>query len=342
VPSRRLESLDAYQRRHRWVGFPLAVIYKFADDQGPYLTALITYYGFLSLFPLLLLMTTILGFVLQGNPDLQNDLVDSTLSELPVIGAQLRSNVTTLEGNGIGLVVGILGTLYGALGAAGATQNAFHRAWAIPRNERPNPIATRLRSILLLMMLVAGVLISSTLSSLTTGGGALGAHAGTWLAVAAVPLTTIINVALFVAAFRVLTHKAVPARYLLAGAIVAGIGWQLIQAFGTIYVGRLKGSTEAYGVFGLVLGLIAWIYLLALVLVLAAEITVVSNRRLWPRALLTPFTDAVSLTSADERAYTGYATSERHKGFETVEVDFGEPPEEEEAAPSGEGGDPKG
>jgi membrane protein len=334
VPSRRLEALDAYQRKHRWVGFPLAVIYKFADDQGPYLTALITYYGFLSLFPLLLLVTTILGFVLQGNSDLQNDLVDSTLSELPIIGSQLRNNVASLEGSGIGLFVGILGTLYGALGAAGAAQNAFHRVWAVPRNERPNPLATRLRSILLLTMLVTGVLISSTLSSLTTGGGALGAHAGTWLAMAAVPLTTVINVALFVAAFRVLTHKAVPARDLVAGAMVAGIGWQLIQAFGTLYVGSLKGSNEAYGVFGLVLGLIAWIYLLALVLVVAAEIAVVSNRRLWPRALLTPFTDRVSLTSADERAYTGYATSERHKGFETVAGDFDEPPEEE-------GGDPE-
>ena len=87
VPSRFVSSLDAYQRRHRRIGFPIAVIYKFGDDQGPYLTALITYYGFLSLFPLLLLLTTVLGFVLQDNPDLQAQLVDSTLAELPIVGS---------------------------------------------------------------------------------------------------------------------------------------------------------------------------------------------------------------------------------------------------------------
>jgi uncharacterized BrkB/YihY/UPF0761 family membrane protein len=138
------------------MGFPLAVAYKFGDDQGPYLTALITYYGFLSLFPLLLLLVTVLGFVLQGDPDLQARLVKSTLAELPIIGSQLRENVESLKGSGVGLAVGILTMLYGCLGAAGATQNAFNRAWAVPRNERPNPIALRLRSVLLLLMLGAG------------------------------------------------------------------------------------------------------------------------------------------------------------------------------------------
>ena len=147
MPSRVVESIDAYQRDHRRLGFPLAVAYKFSDDQGPYLTALITYYGFLSLFPLLLLLVTVLGFVLQGDPDLQARLVKSTLAELPIIGSQLRENVQSLKGSGVGLAVGILATLYGCLGAAGATQNAFNRAWAVPRNERPNPIALRLRSV---------------------------------------------------------------------------------------------------------------------------------------------------------------------------------------------------
>src|SRR5215217_3899270 len=111
MPSRVVESIDTYQRGHRWLGFPLAVAYKFGDDQGPYLTALITYYGFLSLFPLLLLLVTVLGFVLQGDPDLQARLVNSTLAELPIIGSQLRENVHALKGSGVALAVGILGTL---------------------------------------------------------------------------------------------------------------------------------------------------------------------------------------------------------------------------------------
>jgi len=104
---------------------------------------------------------------------------------------------------------------------------------------------------------------------------------------------------------------------------VAGVGWQLVQLLGAYFMTEvLRGRSEAYGVFGLVLGLIAWIYLLALVMVLATEINVVAARRLWPRALLTPFTDRVQLTPGDERAYTGYADSEQHKGFEVIDVGF--------------------
>ena len=117
-----------------------------------------------------------------------------------------------------------------------------------------------------------------------------------------------------------------PTRDLRVGAVAAGVGWQVVQVLGTYFVTHmLRGRSEAYGVFGLVLGLIAWIYLLALVTVLAAEINVVAQRRLWPRALLTPFTDDVQLTAADERAYTGYAGSEQHKGFEVIDVEFAPP-----------------
>src|SRR4249919_1486768 len=118
MASRAVKAIDAYQRRHRGLGFPIAVVYKFGDDQGPYLAALITYYGFLSLFPLLLLLVTILGFALDGNPGLQAELLDSALAQFPVIGTQLRDNVHSLSGSGVGLAVGIVATLYGCLGAA--------------------------------------------------------------------------------------------------------------------------------------------------------------------------------------------------------------------------------
>jgi membrane protein len=236
MPSHIVAAIDAYQRRHRWLGFPLAVVYKFADDQGPYLTALISYYGFLSLFPLLLLMVTVLGYVLQGDPQLQARLVSSTIAELPIIGSQLRDNVHALKGSGIALAVGILGTLYGCLGLAGATQNAFNRAWAVPRNERPNPIALRGRSMLLLLVLGTGVIVTTGLSWLVTGAGALGATFATWLGVAAVPIATVVNVGLFLVAFRVLTASEIPWRQLRVGAVVAGIGWQVGQMLGTYLV----------------------------------------------------------------------------------------------------------
>jgi uncharacterized BrkB/YihY/UPF0761 family membrane protein len=136
-------------------------------------------------------------------------------------------------------------------------------------------------------------------------------------------------------AFRVLTAQGVPTRDLRLGAAAAAVGWQAAQLVGAYFVThKLKGTSEAYGVFGLVLGLVAWIYLLALVTVLSAEINVVVRRHLWPRALMTPFTDQVRLTQADQRAYTRYAQTERHKGFQVVDVDF--QGEDHEHAPDGE------
>jgi YihY family inner membrane protein len=319
-----LDALDRYQRTHRWLGFPLAVIYKYGDDQGGYLAALITYYGFLSIFPLLLLLLTILGFLLAGDAHLQASLVNSALAQFPVIGDTLRNQVHP-RGSGTGIAVGILGTLYGSIGAAQATQHAFNKVWAVPRNERPNPFKSRLRSLMLLGALGVGVLVTTIASGLSTGAGSYGATIATGVRIGGVLVIAVANVGLFLFAFRVLTASEVPTNCLRLGAVVAGLGWEAIQLLGTYYVTQLKGARPAYGVFGAVLGLIAWIYLLSVMTVVAAEINVVSRRRLWPRSLLTPFTDDVSLTHADKRSYTSYAETERHKSFETVDVDFDGP-----------------
>ena len=100
------ERLDRFQRKHPWAGFPLAVAYKYFDDFGAYLAALLTYYGFVSLFPLLLLLSTILGFVLSGDPSLQHEVLTSALHQFPVIGGDL-AQPKRLGGGPIGLVVGI-------------------------------------------------------------------------------------------------------------------------------------------------------------------------------------------------------------------------------------------
>jgi len=130
------ERLDDLQRRHPAAGFPLAVLYKYFDDQGGSLAALIAYYAFLSLFPLLLLLSTILGIVLVGHPGLQDQVLHSALSQFPVIGDQL-GQPKRVGGGVVGLVVGILGALYGGLGVAQALQNAMNTAWVVPRNSRP-------------------------------------------------------------------------------------------------------------------------------------------------------------------------------------------------------------
>jgi YihY family inner membrane protein len=329
-----VDRLDDYQQRHRWLGFPLAVVYKYADDQAGYLAALITYYGFLSLFPLLLLFVTILGFVLNGNPELQQRVLGSALQQFPIIGTQLRENVHSLRGSGAGLVVGVLVSLYGGLGVAQATQAALNRVWSVPRNERPNPLLSRARGLLVLLLMGTGVIVTTVLSALGAAGAEYGTDIGMGARVLATALSVAANVVLFVVAFRLMTAREIGTRDVLLGAVCAAVGWQVLQSLGVYYVAsHLKGATEVYGLFGLVLGLVLWIYVEAVIVVLSAEINVVRARRLWPRALLTPFTDDVELTRADERAYTGYADSERHKGFEEVDVSFNNPPGRDQAAP---------
>jgi membrane protein len=329
-----LARLDAFQRRHRWAALPLAVAYKFADDQGGYLAALITYYGFLSLFPALLLLVTITGYVLAGDPVAQQQLIDTAVARLPVIGTQIQHNLSSLEGNGVALAVGVVGLLYGVLGVGQALQLTFNRAWAVPRNRRPNPFRSRLRSAGLVGLAGAGLVLTSGLTGVATATSTLDSHVADAVRALLLCGAAILNVLLYVAAFRLLTAREVSARDLLPGALFAAIGWQLLQALGTTYVERVVArSSDVYGVFGVVLGLIAWIYLTATLAVLAAELNVVRACRLWPRSLLAPFTDDSALTPADRRAYVSYAQMTRFKSRENIDVSFA-PQQREESQPS--------
>jgi membrane protein len=319
--------VDDYQRRHGWAGLPLAVLYKFADDQGTYLSAQITYYGFVALFPLLLLLATILGYALHGNEHLQRQVLDSTLAQFPVIGDQITANIRSFHGSVAGLVIGIAGCVYGGLGIVQAVQNTLNKVWGVPRNSRLNPVRARLRSLLLLAFGGASVIVTTVLTALGAAADAYGASLGDGVRVLVTAAAVALNVALFIVAFKVLTARAVTVREIRVGAVAAAVIWQALQLAGALLLGhKLKGATATYGLFAIVLGLLAWIYLGAVTTVICAEFNAVRAGQLWPRALLTPFTDTAELTPADQRAYTAYAKTEQHKSFESIDVSFGTPP----------------
>jgi membrane protein len=288
------QRLDRFQRRHPVVEFPLAVLYKYVDDSGAYLAALIAYYGFVSFFPLLLLMSTVLGFVLVGDPHLQQQVLNSALHQFPVVGAQL-SDPKRIGGGTVGLVVGVLGSIYGGLGVAQAAQYAMNTAWRVPRNSRPNPFKARLRSLWLLA--TAGVAVIATTALSAVGASGAGSF-GVALRVLVLAASVALNAAVFVYAFRIATARDLTIREVAPGALIAAVIWQLLQSFGVLYVDHVvKHASATNGVFALVLGLIAFLYLTAVVLVLCVEINVVRVDTLHPRSLLTPFTDNVSLTA---------------------------------------------
>ncbi|MFC9440541.1 YihY/virulence factor BrkB family protein [Nocardia sp. NPDC057030] len=304
------------------MGFPLAVIYKFIDDQGGYLAALITYYAFVSLFPLLLILTTVLSVLLEADPHLQQRILDSALSQFPVIGDQI-SRPERLSGGTAGLVAGIAIAAFGGLGVSVAVQNAMNVAWAVPVNQRPNPFMVRVRGLIGLVILGPLILGAAVLSQV---GAAWRIGFGfAWLLVLA---SVVVNAGLFAMAFKWATVRSISWRQVVPGAVVAAVAWQLLQRFGSIYVGQVVNqSSDTNGVFAVVLGLLGFLYLTSCAVVLCVEINVVRVDRLYPRALLSPFTENVRLTSGDRRTYTDQAQAQRNKDFEDITVTFGKPPE---------------
>jgi YihY family inner membrane protein len=324
------DRLDAAQQRHPVFGYPLAVLYKFIDDQGGYLSALIAYYAFVSLFPLLLLLSTVLGWVLAGHPALRDQVLHSALHEFPVIGSQL-GEPKQISGGIAGVVVGTLGALYGGLGVGVALQNAMNTVWAVPRHHRPDPLKARGRSLLLLVTVGAALLGTTVLSAISGGTGVFGLG----VKVAVFVALWVVNTAAFVTAFRISTERELTVGQVAPGAATAALGWQLLQSFGAVYVGHVvKSASATNGVFALVLGMLAFLYVTAVLVVVCAEINVVRVDHLHPRALLTQFTDNVDLTAADRDVYTGQATAQCSKGFENVEVTFDSPPHADEASRS--------
>jgi YihY family inner membrane protein len=314
--SERLHAADRFQQRHRRLSFAAAVVKKFGDDGAGQLAALIAYYGFASLFPLLLVLVTALGFVLEGDRQTQDEVVHSALGQFPIIGTQLEGNIHSLTGSPAALAIGVVGLLLGGLGVVGATQNAFNEVWHIPRKNRRNFLSWRLRGLGLLALLGLLLVVSTVAAGFVTAQttGAISLLGGIALALAS-------NLLLFFFAFRLLTAAEVQTRELIPGVIFGAVLWQILQHIGGYYVAHvIRHAKETSGLFAFVLGLLAWLYLGGQVTLLAAELNVVHARRLWPRSFVAP-----PLLDADRRALTSSAETEERVQEENVEVNFDGP-----------------
>jgi YihY family inner membrane protein len=317
-------AVDRAQRRHSVLGLPIAIFYKYVDDQGNYLAAILTYYAFIAIFPLLLLASSILGFFLQNDPDLAERILNSALANFPIVGDQL-GRPGGLQGSVTGVVVGTLAALYGSLGLGQASQNAMNVAWSVPRNRRPNPIKLRLRSLLLLLTTGAAILAITTVSALLTNTAVFGTQSNALVTWAVRLVTVLLTGAVLTLIFRIAAARR---RHLKAapGAFATAVMWQLLQIAGAWYVDRVIRHTSGMNAtFALVLGLIALIYVAAVMGVLGIEVNVVLERKLWPRALASLFVDNTDLTPADRRAYAGYARSQQHKSIGSIDVSFVDP-----------------
>lgn len=313
---------DRFQRERPAAAIPLAVAYKYFDDQGSYLAAILAYYAFTAIFPLLLIASSVLGFILQGDQSLKAQVLNSALRQFPIVGTQL-GQPAGIQGSTAAIVVGTLAALYGTNGLGQAAQNAISTTLAVPRNSRLNPLLSRLRSFVLLFVGGLTVLVVAVLSSLVSHAGALGlsdAAGVQWLLRIVSALLTAFVLAAMIplgSSGRLTLREALP------GALFTAVLWQVLQDAGSLYVQRIvTRASSMNSTFALVLGLMAFLYVATTVAVLGLELNVVLAQKLYPRALATPFTDDVDLTEADRRAYASYARAQRHKGFERIEVTF--------------------
>jgi uncharacterized BrkB/YihY/UPF0761 family membrane protein len=301
--------VDRFQQRHTTTAFSFAVVKKFGDDRGGSLAALLAYSGFVAVFPLLLVLVTVLGFLVERNAGVQKAILNSALRDFPIVGIQLRKSVHPLHGNTFGLIVGIVASVWGSMGLSQAGQLAMAEVWNIPGVNRPGFLPRLVRSLEFLGVLAVGLALTTAISA-----GAAFAP-GPWAARALAAIGTVaVNVGVYVVAFRVLT-PTIGTRDLLPGAVVGGIGWSILQVGGALLVGhQLKHASQVYGYFASVLGLISWLYLGAQLTLYAAEINVVHARRLWPRSIVQP-----PLTPADVRALDAIAEQGERRKEQVVE-----------------------
>jgi inner membrane protein YhjD len=306
-----IQRFDRYQQARKGWAIPMAVIKKFGDDQAGNLAALVAYYAFFSIFPLLLVFTTILGFVLQGDSDLYDKVTNGVLAQLPVIGNQLHAHA--LSGKVTALVIGLVTSLWAGLGVTQAAQNALDKVWAVPFKDRPNFVHARLRGLLLLMCLGVMFVASAVATALVTT-----VLSGPLVKIGGYAITLSVNFGLYVLAFRFLTSATVPTRSLWLGAGVGALFLTVLQLVGTVYVNRvIKHASNAYGTFATVLGLLVWLHLIAQLTLYAAELNVVVVRRLWPRSLLGPPDER-----ADQETLRALAKVEERHDSEQVSVHF--------------------
>ena len=317
--------VDSAQQRHEPTAFLFGVVKKFGDDNGGVLVTNLAYAAFVSIFPLLLILVTVLVDIAASDPSLRSQVISGATTQFPLIGKQLASNIHVLRRSTVAsLIVGLLLLAWGVTRLAQAGLFTMEQVWNLPGPARPGYLQRLGRSAEFLGLLALGVLISTLLAGLVTYGH----HALAFRLLAQV-LAALANVVLYVAGFRVLTPKGVRSRQLLPGAIAGGAFWTLLQALGAYLVHHYLHSDSVYGIFATVLGLMAWIYLGVQGTVYAAEINVVLARRLWPRAIVQP-----PLTEADRASMALQALQNQRRPEQQIEVTFNDRPEGT-AAPSG-------
>jgi YihY family inner membrane protein len=310
---RLLRKIDRAQQRFQPSAFVVGVVKKYGDDNGGVLVSNLAHSAFVTIFPLLLVLVTVLGLVAVGDPQFRQDTVNAVAGQVPLIGTELAGNVHQLQRSSlIGLIAGLATLIWGTTGLAQAGLFTMEQVWNLPGPARPGFFPRVARSLLFLLLLGVVVIATTLLAGLSTYG-----HQSLAFLAFAEAVTAAVNAGMYFIGFRILTPRGVPLRDLAPGAIAAGVCWTALQVVGAYLVHHFLHSDSVYGVFATVLGLVAWLYLAAEVTVYCAEINVVLARRLWPRSIVQP-----PLTEADRASLALQALQNQRRKEQQVTVTF--------------------
>lgn len=262
-------------KEHRIVRIGQAVMLRFARDGGTNMAAAVAYYGFLSLFPLLLLVLALIGFILAGDIEGQAEWVRRLSQAVPGLGQIIGENVrAVVEGRGaVGLIAiaGLAWTGAGIVKAAGIALNRIFRVHGYESFFRQKLWQFRTLATLGLLALLALVVTGSVAAIELPGIPRLLVRS------AAVLLGLGLDFLLFMLSYRLLTQRrGPPFAGLWVGAAFASIGWTILKLAGSWYATRVvAGATAVYGTFAAVVGALVLLHLAARVLLYGAEINAV-------------------------------------------------------------------
>jgi uncharacterized BrkB/YihY/UPF0761 family membrane protein len=313
---------DEWQRRHPWVGVPYAVQKKFGNDNANLLVVALAWYGFTSIFPLLLVVFTI--FQRIGAESLGTGIIN-TLKEFPIVGSSFQvGSDKKLNGSIFGFAVGLVGLIYGAQGVTQSAQTAMATVWNVPQLDRTGFLPRLGRSLAALLIIGMTFLINAVLTTYLNG-----IKTNYALYIPVVIGLLILNSLLYFATFYLLTAKVIGPRGLLPGAVLGGVIFTALITVGTGLVTHdLKNSSNSYGTFATVIGIVLFLLLLAKLSLYAAELNPVLSRKLYPRAL--PLVK--NPTEADRLVLSEAIYAQQRTKDQVIGVGYGDDGPEEAAA----------
>jgi YihY family inner membrane protein len=278
-----LERFDRFQQEHRATAIPVAIARRYSTDRCSSFAAMLAYHGFLSILPLFLVLVSVTRIVLNGHPALRDRVVAAIVEQFGALGAQLQAaNIKPATGDAIAIAVGLGVALWAGLGVMQSAQVAFNTIWGVPRDQQPDFMRSRMRSLITIVgfgiLLIGSAVLPGVLALV---GFAFVSRILGLIASYAVAL------ALFLVVYRTLTRLGVGWRDVFAGAAVAAAAWVGLQTLGAWLIARsVIRASELYGFFGVTVGMLVWISLGAQITLYGAEINVVMKLRLWPVSIL--------------------------------------------------------